>query len=168
MTGFLPRAVRKKLLWFAALLLTAMLASFWWADDGPSLREGGASSVLPSGQEVGRRPPPMPMPAPGREATSPGGDFSPPPGNITQAPSTAWPFASPGQVRSAGQALGWMHNAVEVVGAYWRAALAKLASVAPALPTAPNPATRSGSSDIVSPRHEFETPPGVGSPRGGK
>ena len=159
--------------WFSlsALLLVVLVAMLWSGDDGPSVRDeasktGQAGAGLSA--QVTAAPP---APSLAREATAPGGDFSPPPGSTAQATSTAWPFAAPDRVKAAGAPAGWGQSLIEVVGAYWRAALSKLGvatAPTPTSPTAAPPATPAAPSAAASPAAAFETPPGVGSPRGGK
>lgn len=161
--------------WFSitALFLGVVVAMLWSGDDGPPARIEGAkadhAAAVVAGQ-IAPAPPALPV---ARETTPSAVDFSPPPGNTAQASSAAWPFAAP-ERGSGGAPAAWGKNLMEVVDAYWRAALSRIVSAvtpAPATsspPAAPSAPATPAANAVASPGHEFETPPGVGSPRGSK
>ncbi len=86
-------------------------------------------------------------------------DLSPPPGAITQRPSSDWPFSAPWQDKS-----GSAGSLQETTRALGRANSAKALAASATVPTPHVTATATASAAST----DFEAPPGLGSPRGAR
>jgi len=169
------------LLWIVGALLMVAVISLWPDADVQTTGGGGVKLTGERPVNPGETLPSSALPANtvGLGSDLPREIFSPPPGATVQLQPTISPFAVPEPVKSRGSVADWGGSLPERVAAYWRSAPPKPATASTAAPAVAAPAaaekpasapaqTAAVQATAPTANPDFETPPGIGSPRGGK
>ena len=159
MAGRKPQRLVPLILMAGALLVGLWLSSLWQPSEAPATGERSSrqlqeKAVLPTDRATAAS-----QPAEEPKSLPSNIDLSPPPGAITQRPSSDWPFSAPWQEKAA-----VAYSLQETTRTQGRASSAKALAASASAPTPPTTAVAKAAAAST----DFEAPPGLGSSRGAK